>query len=208
MKRRLAAVLMADVVGYSRLMEADEAGTLAAVRERRTSVFEPIVDAHGGRIVKEMGDGILIEFGSAVNAVTAAIELQRRMAEENERLPQTGRIVLRIGINLGDVIDENGDIYGEGVNIAARLESLSEPGGVCISAKVHEEVRGKLASTFEDMGEQTVKNISRPVRAYRSRPGSVGAGHSATACSLTRQTGVRMPVRSLISRSKHSFIHQ
>jgi class 3 adenylate cyclase len=135
LERRLAAVLIADVVGYSRLMEADEAGTLAALKDRRTVALEPVVTAHGGRVVKLMGDGVLIEFGSAVNAVAGALELQRKMAEANEPLPDARRIVLRIGINLGDVIGEADDIYGEGVNIAARLEALAEPGGICISAK-------------------------------------------------------------------------
>lgn len=183
MERRLAAVLMADVVGYSRLMEADEAGTLVTLRERRKSVLEPTVRAHGGRIVKIIGDGVLIEFGSAVNAVAAALELQRNMSEANGSLPDDRRIVLRIGINLGDVIGEGADIYGEGVNIAARLEGLSEPGGVCISAKVHDEVAGKLDCNFEDMGEQTVKNIVRPIRAYRLRP--EGFAQSASASALT-----------------------
>ena len=169
MERRLAAVLMADVVGYSRLMEADEAGTLAALKERRTALLEPTIRAHSGRVVKVMGDGVLVEFASAVNAVTGAIELQRRMGEANGPLPDDRQILLRIGINLGDVIGEGSDIYGEGVNIAARLEALSEPGGVCISAKVHEEVVGKVEGAFEDLGEQVVKNISRPVRAYRLR---------------------------------------
>jgi TolB-like protein/class 3 adenylate cyclase len=169
MERRLAAVLMADVVGYSRLIEADEAGTLAILKERRTSILDPTVRAHGGRIVKVMGDGVLVEFASAVNAVAGAVDLLRKMMAANADLPDARRIVLRIGINLGDVIGEGGDIYGEGVNIAARLESLAEPGGICISSKVHEEVRGKLSATFEDMGEQTVKNVARPVRAYRWR---------------------------------------
>ncbi len=132
----------------------------------------PLVGAHGGRVVKLIGDGILIEFGSAVNAAAAALDLQRQMAEANAPLPDDRRIVFRIGINLGDVIGEGEDIYGEGVNIAARLEGLAEPGGVCISGKVHEEVRGKLDCAFEDMGEQSVKNIARPVRAYRLRPGT------------------------------------
>jgi TolB-like protein/class 3 adenylate cyclase len=167
MERRLAAIVMADVVGYSRLMEADEAGTHAALTEWRTAVVEPTVRGHGGRIVKLMGDGLLIEFGSAVNAVAGAVELQQKMADANGLLPEGRRIVLRIGINLGDVIGEGEDIYGEGVNIAARLESLAEPGGICISGKVHDEVNGKLAAIFEDMGEQTVKNITRPVRVYR-----------------------------------------
>ena len=186
MERRLAAVLIADVVGYSRLLEEDEAGTLAALAQQRASILEPIVSAHAGRIVKLMGDGVLIEFGSAVNAVAGALELQRRMAEANEPLPKTRQIILRIGINLGDVIGEGEDIYGEGVNIAARLEALAEPGGTCISAKVHEEVHGKLNCTFEDMGEQTIKNIARPVRAYRLRPDKVidGASPGRPALSL------------------------
>ena len=136
--RRLAAIAVADVVGYSRLMEADEVGTLAALKQRRTEILEPAVRAHGGRIVKLMGDGVLIEFASAVNAVKAALELQAKFAEANGALPESRRIVLRIGINLGDVIGEGSDIYGDGVNIAARLEALAEPGGICISAKVHE----------------------------------------------------------------------
>ena len=172
MERRLAAVLMADVVGYSRLMEEDEAGTLAALKERRVTVLGPTVRSHGGRIVKVMGDGVLVEFASATSAVAGALELQRRMAEANEPQPAGRRILLRIGINLGDVIGEGADIYGEGVNIAARLEALAEPGGTCISAKVYEEVRGKVGCAFEDMGEQTFKNISRPVRTYRLRPDS------------------------------------
>jgi TolB-like protein/class 3 adenylate cyclase len=172
MEHRLAAVVMADVVGYSRLMEADEAGTLAAWKERRTSILEPTVRAHGGRIVKLMGDGVLIEFGSAMHAVAGALELQRKMTEANSSLTDARRIVLRMGINLGDVLGEAGDIYGEGVNIAARLEALAEPGGICISAKVHEEVRGKLAFIFEDTGEQTLKNIARPIRVYRLHAGA------------------------------------
>jgi TolB-like protein len=172
MKRRLAAVLMADVVGYGRLMEADEAGTLAALKQRRASVLQPTVRAHGGRVVKIMGDGALVEFASAVAAVAGALELQRRMAEANGAPPEPLRILLRVGVNLGDVIGEGSDIYGDGVNIAARLESLAEPGGVCVSANVCEEVRGKLAASFEDIGEQTVKSLSRPIRAYRVRPGT------------------------------------
>ena len=142
-QRRLAAIAVADVVGYSRLMEADEAGTLAALKERRKAILEPIVRERGGRIVKLMGDGVLMEFTSAVNAVEAAVELQAKMAEANQSVTEHRRILLRIGINLGDVIGEGSDIYGDGVNVAARLEALAEPGGVCVSAKVHEELRGK-----------------------------------------------------------------
>ena len=150
-----------------------EAGTFAALKERRVSVLEPILRVHSGRIVKVMGDGALVEFSSALSAVTAAVDLQRKMAEANAELPDARRIVLRIGINLGDVIGEGKDIYGEGVNLAARLQTLAEPGGICISGKVFEEIRGKIASTFEDMGEQRVKNIERPVRTYRLRPAAV-----------------------------------
>ena len=169
--RRLAAIMVADVVGYSRLMEQDEAGTLAALKERRKAMLEPVVKAHGGRIVKLMGDGVLVEFASAVNAVQGAIELQKQMALANEGTPEEHRIVLRIGINLGDVIGEGSDIYGEGVNIAARLEALAEPGGICISAKVHDEVKGKIANILVGIGDQVLKNISAPVRAYRVAAG-------------------------------------
>jgi adenylate cyclase len=131
-QRRLAAILAADVVGYSRLMEADEAGTLAALKERRKTILEPTIRSHGGRIVKVMGDGALVEFKSAVNAVNAAVELQQMMANSNETISDDRRIVLRIGINLGDIVGEGSDVYGDGVNIAARLESLSEAGGICI----------------------------------------------------------------------------
>jgi TolB-like protein len=165
--RRLAAILVADVAGFSRLMGADEAGTHAALKDRRKTIFEPVVHDHGGRIVKLMGDGLLIEFASAVNAVEGAIELQRRMAEANEQLPDDRRILLRIGINLGDVIEDDSDIYGEGINIAARLEALADSGGICVSAKVHDETRGKVAAAFDDMGEQALKNIASPVRVYR-----------------------------------------
>jgi class 3 adenylate cyclase len=166
-ERRLTVIMMGDVVGYSRLMEADEAGTLAALRIRRKSILEPVLRAHSGRIVKLMGDGVLVEFTSAVNAVVGAFELQRRMAQTNESEPESHQILLRIGINLGDVIDEDADIFGEGVNIAARLEALAEPGGICISAKVLEEVRGKVELTEESMGEVALKNIVRPVHVFR-----------------------------------------
>jgi TolB-like protein/class 3 adenylate cyclase len=167
--RRLAAILVADVAGYSRLMERDEAGTHSALKDRRKTIFEPVVHEHGGRIVKLMGDGLLVEFTSAVNAVQGAIELQRRMTQANEPLPDDHRILLRIGINLGDVIEDDSDIYGEGVNIAARLETLAEPGGIFVSGKVHDEARGKVAAVFDDMGEQILKNIVAPVHVYRLR---------------------------------------
>lgn len=167
-QRRLAAILVADVVGYSRLMEADEAGTLAALKERRKSILDPTVREHSGRIVKLMGDGVLVEFASAVKAVEAGKELQRRMDQANEPLPEGRRLVLRIGINLGDVIGQGSDIYGDGVNVAARLEALSEPGGICISSKVHDEVRGKVEVGWVDLGDKALKNITMPVRVFQS----------------------------------------
>ena len=168
-KRRLAAIFVADVVGYSRLMGEDEAGTLAALQERRALVIDPKIAANDGRIVKLMGDGTLAEFASVVDAVQCAIEIQREMAERNAEVSQNRRIELRIGINLGDVILEGDDIYGDGVNVAARLETLAEPGGLCISGTMHDAIGNKLPISFEYMGEQEVKNIEKPVRAYRCR---------------------------------------
>ncbi len=165
--RRLAAIMAADVVGYSQLMEQDEAGTLTALKQRRREILQPLVAEHHGRIVKVMGDGVLVEFASAVNAVACAVELQKRMAAANAPLPDARHILLRIGINLGDVIIEGGDLYGEGVNVAARLQELAEPGGICVTSKVHDEVRRKLDLAFEDAGEQTLKNIAEPLHIYR-----------------------------------------
>lgn len=162
-RRRLAAILAADVVGYSRLMEADETGTLAVLKARRRDVLEPLVAQHEGRIFKVTGDGVLIEFGSAVNAVQCAVDLQRAMANQ----PDDCHIILRIGINLGDVVVEGSDLYGDSVNIAARLEAIAEPGGICVSEDAHRQVRNKLRVTFDDLGAQTLKNITEPVRAYR-----------------------------------------
>ena len=167
MERRLAAILVTDIVGYSRLIEADEAGTLTAITAQRTTILEPLVAKHKGRIVKLMGDGSLLEFGSAVSAVQCAVDLQTATTEANSQLPDDERIILRIGINLGEVVVEGDDIFGDGVNVAARLEALSEPGGVCLSDSVHRQIRGKTDLMFEDLGEQKLKNIVEPVRAYR-----------------------------------------
>ena len=166
-QRRLAAILAADVVGYSRLMAADEAGALAALKERRRGILDPLVTQYQGRIVKVMGDGVLVEFASAVNAVQCAVELQQAMAAANEGLPADRQIVLRIGVNLGDVMVEGGDLYGEGVNIAARLEALADPGGILVSGTAYDHVSNKVQVGFEDIGAQTLKNIAQPVRAYR-----------------------------------------
>jgi adenylate cyclase len=166
-QRRLAAILAADVVNYSRLMERDEAGTLAALKTRRKDVLEPLVARHQGRIFKLTGDGALVEFGSAVNAVQCAVELQRAMAAANGDLAEDQRIVLRIGVNLGDIMVEGSDLYGDGVNIAARLEGIAEPGGVLISGTAFDYVRNKVDSQFEDLGTKSLKNIDTPVRVYR-----------------------------------------
>jgi len=166
-QRRLATILIADVVGYSRLIGADEAGTLSALRDRRKKILEPLVSEHGGRIVKFLGDGALVEFSSAVNAVQCAVLLQKRMAEANESVPESRQITLRIGINLGDVVPEGADIFGDGVNIAARLEPLARPGELCIAANVYDVVRTKLDLSIEDLGEVQLKNIAQPVRAFR-----------------------------------------
>jgi adenylate cyclase len=166
-ERRLAAILMADVVGYSRLMGVDEAGTLTILRSRRTQILEPLITEHHGRVVKLMGDGFLVEFASAVNAVECAIAVQKAMQAANWEVPEDRRLVLRVGINLGDVIVEGSDLYGDGINIAARIQALAAPGAVCVSGKVHAEVLGKLAIGFEDLGEREVKNIARPVRVFQ-----------------------------------------
>jgi len=175
-QRRLAAILATDVVGYSRLMERDEAGTLAALRERHNSILAPLVAQHDGRIVKFLGDGVLAEFGSAVNAVQCGIDLQARMAALNAPLPETQHIVWRIGINLGEVVVEGDDLFGDGVNVAARLQALVEPGGICISGKVRDEVDRKIGAAFDDMGEQVLKNMASPVRLYRLRSGPSASG--------------------------------
>ena len=167
MERRLAAILAADAVGYSRLIRADEEGTLAAFRKLRADLIDPKIAEHHGRIFKLMGDGLLAEFASVVDAVRAAVETQRSVTEYNLDLPDDKRIVFRVGINLGDVIVDGDDIQGDGVNVAARLESLADPGGVCISGAVYDQVRDRLEFPFEDMGERQVKNIDRPLRVWR-----------------------------------------
>ena len=164
--RRLAAILAADVAGYSRLMGADESGTARTLRDHRAAI-DPVVANHGGRIVKTTGDGILLEFPSIVAAVECAIAVQKLMARRNTDVPIDSRMLFRIGINLGDVLIVDEDILGDGVNIAARLESISEPGGIYISEAAYVQVRDKLDVKFEDIGEQRLKNIQRPVRVYR-----------------------------------------
>src|SRR4029434_1690279 len=167
MERKLVTILAADVVGYSALMEADEAGTFDRVRKGRKELFEPEIEKHHGRIFKLMGDGLLAEFGSVVDAVECAVTLQRGMAERNANVAEGQRIEVRIGINLGEVIVEGDDRYGEGVNVAARLQQLADPGGICVSGKVSKEVAHKRATALRPRGEQRMKNIAEPVACYR-----------------------------------------
>src|SRR6266481_1995925 len=181
--RRLAAILAADVAGYSRMMGADEAGTARALREHRTAA-DPLVAKHGGRIVKTTGDGVLIEFGSVVGTVECALALQRLAAERNAGISGERRMEWRIGVHLGDVLVEGDDILGDGVNIAARLEGIAEPGGICISDDAFRQVRGKIEAEFTDIGEQSLKNIARPLRVYSIGPASAPEKLTAPAAAL------------------------
>jgi class 3 adenylate cyclase/TolB-like protein/Tfp pilus assembly protein PilF len=198
-ERRLAAILAADVVAYSRLMGADEEGTLERLKGIRHQLFDPKIKAHRGRIVKTTGDGILAEFPSVVDAVRCAVELQRAMVDRNAQIADDERLIFRMGINLGDIIGDRDDIYGDGVNIAARLEALAEPGGICVSRVVHDQIRDKLPYPFADMGEQPVKNIVRPVRSYAMSAAAV----AMTAPAAEVQPGPPRPrsgrVRTIIA---------
>jgi class 3 adenylate cyclase len=167
--RRLAAILAADVAGYSRLIGDDEEGTLNLLKSIRAEVVDPSIAQYRGRIVKTTGDGLLGEFASVVDALKCATEIQNTMVEGNAGIAADKRIEFRIGVNQGDIVVEDDDIFGDGVNVAARLEGLAEPGGICVSARVQEDAAGKLDLTFEDLGEQSLKNIARPVRVYRVR---------------------------------------
>src|SRR5467141_1375050 len=172
-ERKLAAILAADVAGYSRLMGADEEGTLARLKAHRRELIDPKIAEHRGRIVKTTGDGLLVEYASVVDALRCANEIQTAMTERNAAVPADIRIEFRVGIHQGDIVVEDGDIFGDGVNIAARLEGLAEPGGICVSARVQEDAAGKLDVSFVDMGEQQLHNIARPVRVYRVGTGAV-----------------------------------
>src|SRR6516165_3335270 len=196
-ERRLAAILAADVAGYSRLMGNDEEGTLAALKACRRELIDPKIAEYRGRIVKTTGDGALVEFASAVDAVRCAVEVQRAMANRNANLPEGRRIELRIGINVGDIVSDEGDIFGDGVNVAARLEGLSEPGGICVSGRVHEDVQGKLEVSFEDAGEQQLKNISRPVKVFRARPEKTTVRPAASLSSRTRPSIAVLPFQNM-----------
>ena len=184
MERRLVAVLAADVAGYSRLMGCDEEGTLGRIKSFRKALLDPAIAEHRGRIVKTAGDGMLVEFASAVDAARCAVKVQRGMVEQNADIAQDARIEFRVGIHVGDVIIDENDIFGDGVNIAARLEGIAEPGGVCISDDVHRQVRGKVDVPFEDMGSQTLKNIAEPMRVWRMRIGGEAASASPKSASF------------------------
>ena len=171
--RRLVAILAADVAGYSRLMGADEEGTHERLKAHHRELIGPKIAEHSGRIVKTTGDGMLVEFVSVADAVRCAAELQRAMIDREAGMPEDLRIRFRIGINLGDIIVDGEDIFGDGVNVSARLEALSDPGGLCSSRTVRDQIRDKLPYPFEDLGEQSVKNIARPVRVYALRPEAV-----------------------------------
>ncbi len=192
-ERRLAAILVADVVGYSALIRADEEGTRAAVRQHNTETVEPQIAAHNGRIFKTVGDGLLAEFASVVDAVRCAVELQNAIKDHNADVAAEKRVEFRIGVNLGDVIVEGDDLHGDGVNVAARLEGLADPQGICISSSAFEQVRDKLEVGFEDLGDQQVKNIDRPVRAYRVLTDPAAAGKFITA-PTKRTTTWKVPV--------------
>ena len=195
--RRLAAILAADLAGYSRLIGIDEQGTLNRLRSIRTEVVEPKINEHYGRLVKTTGDGLLVEFGSVVDALRCATEIQREMAARKAQAPVDTCIEFRIGINVGDIVVEDGDIFGDGVNVAARLEGLAEPGGICVSARVQEDAAGKLDLTFEDIGEQALKNIARPIRVYRVH---VPVGETApTASAIQGRQSLSLPDKPSIA---------
>jgi adenylate cyclase len=206
--RRLAAVLAADVAGYSRLMGVDEEGTLARLKEHRRELIDPKIAEHRGRIVKTTGDGLLVEFASVVDALRCATEVQAAMGERNAAAPADSRIEFRVGIHQGDIVVEDGDIFGDGVDVAARLEGLAEPGGICVSARVQEDAAGKLDLAFEDIGEQQLKNISRPVRVFRvATKCSLRQPEAPTALPLPDKPSVAvLPFTNMSSDPEQEFI--
>jgi TolB-like protein/class 3 adenylate cyclase len=193
-ERRLSAILAADIAGYSRLMGEDEEGTLAALKAIRRELGDPKIAEHRGRIVKTTGDGMLIEFASVIDAVRCAVEVQREMAERNASVPAERRIEFRVGIHQGDIIIDEGDIFGDGVNVAARLEGLAPPGGICVSRRVQEDAAGRLDLAFEDLGDQQLKNIARPVQVYRIAPGPRASGPHAGGTPVLPDPRAALPL--------------
>ena len=211
MDHRLAAVLAADMVGYSRLMEVDERGTLARLRAHRIELIDPAIAKNQGNIIKTTGDGMLVEFQSVADAARCAIEIQERMRRRNSDVATDRRIDFRIGINLGDIIFEDGDIYGDGVNIAARVEQLAEIGGICVTAAVHDQIDGRVDVAFEDLGEKLLKNISRPVRLYRvvvpppEQRLAPGGAHAATKAAVVKPTVAVLPFTNMSGDPEQEF---
>src|SRR6266567_2524612 len=191
MQRRLAAILAADVVGYSRLMGTDEMGTLTSLKSHRRELVDSGIAEHRGRIVKTTGDGMLVEFASAVDAVGCGVKIQRGMAERNANVPQEKRIEFRVGINIGDIIEDGGDIFGDGVNVAARLEGIADRGGICISRQVLDQVEGKLDLTFRELGRQNLKNIVRPVEVYALNLDEAGSPATRVLASANLKQEIR-----------------
>ncbi|QEX18583.1 guanylyl cyclase [Hypericibacter terrae] len=204
-QRRLAAILAADVVGYSRMMSEDESGTLAMLKQRRQEVLAPLVSQHGGRIFKLMGDGVLVEFPSVVDAVQCAVDVQKGMAAQNAALPANKQVLLRVGVNLGDVIVEGSDLYGDGVNLASRIEGLAQPGGICLSDTAHHHVASKLSLDYHDMGEQSLKNIAKPVRVYSVGPGAVSAGSDEQPQQRDKPAIVVLPFTNMSGDPEQEF---
>jgi adenylate cyclase len=205
-ERRLTAILAADVAGYSRLMGADEEATLGQLKAHRRALVDPKVEEHHGRIIKTTGDGMLVEFASVVNAVRCAVEIQRGMIARNADVPQQKRIEFRIGINVGDIIIDGGDIFGDGVNVAARLEGLAKPGGICVSARVQEDIRGKLDIAFADEGEQQLKNIAWPVRVYRAQLGGAAPGARPSLPIPEKPSIAVLPFDNLSGEPEQEFL--
>jgi class 3 adenylate cyclase len=209
-KRKLATILSADVAGYSRLMEADEEGTLRLLAAHR-AIIDSIIDLHDGRVVNTAGDSVLAEFTSPVEAVRAATEIQDALRTRNETLPESRRMLFRIGVNIGDVMLKGDDLLGDGVNIAARLQTLAEPGGLCISGSVFDQIEGKLSLRFQDIGEQTLKNIARPVRALRlhgpvaSVPSAPG-GHPAPRRRGRRHAAIVMGTIAVVALAGGAYV--
>ena len=207
-QRRLAAILAADVVGYSRLVEQDESGTLAAMQARFSTVVAPLLTRHQGRVFKRTGDGLLAEFSSVVNAVQCAIELQKNMAAANAAVPAAEALVFRIGVNLGDVVIDGDDIHGDGVNVAARLESIADPGGACISGSVFEQVDRRFEVRWEDLGQRALKNIARPVRVYRlapDGPAPLSAGLRPQAAAPQKPSIAVLPFTNMSSDPEQGY---